>query len=36
LIFPALIIVLLTPAILQLMNSQLGDVFGGLSLGGVP
>jgi tight adherence protein C len=36
LIFPALIIVLLTPAALQLMNSNLGDVFGGLSLGGVP
>ncbi len=36
LIFPALIIVLLTPAALQLMNSSLGDVFGNVNLGGVP
>lgn len=36
LIFPALIIVLLTPAILQLMNSNLGAAFSGLNLGGVP
>jgi tight adherence protein C len=34
LIFPALIIVLLTPAILKLMHSNLGDVFGGI--GGLP
>jgi tight adherence protein C len=36
LIFPALIIVLLTPAILQLMSSDLGSAFGGTGLGGLP
>jgi tight adherence protein C len=36
LIFPALIIVLLTPAILQLMNSNMAGVFGNVNLGGVP
>jgi tight adherence protein C len=36
LIFPALIIVLLTPAILQLMSSNLAGVFGNVNLGGVP
>jgi tight adherence protein C len=36
LIFPALLIVLLTPAILQLMHSNLAGVFGNVKLGGVP
>jgi tight adherence protein C len=36
LIFPALIIVLLTPAILQLMHSDLAGAFGATNLGGIP
>jgi tight adherence protein C len=36
LIFPALIIVLLTPAALQLMHSDLADVFGNIKLNAVP
>jgi tight adherence protein C len=36
LIFPALLVVLLTPAILQLMHSNLAGVFGNVKLGGVP
>jgi len=36
LIFPALIIVLLTPAILRLIHSDLAAAFGNVNLGGVP